>query len=437
MLAPMRQLFGVLAVLFSIGAAVVFVWWNAYGAGPFPFRLGLDLAGGVELTYAADVSEVPPGEVRDAMRTLRDVLERRVNLFGVAEPVVRVERASFVAQDSNEWRVRVALPGVTDIDEAIRRIGETPLLEFKLVREATTTSATGTPEVEYEPTGLTGRFLERAELGFSSESGGPREPVIFLTFNEEGAKRFYEITKHNVGRQLAVFLDGELITAPVIREPIAGGKAQISGGFTVQEARAIARNLNFGALPVPITLIGTQHVGPSLGHEALEAGVKAVGMAFVLVALFMVAWYRLPGLVAVVVLVGYAAFMLALFQLIPVVLTAAGLAGFIVSLGMAVDANVLVFERLKEELRGGESLSTALDRAFARAWSAVRDGNLTTLLTAGVLYWLGTSFVEGFALILALGVLVSMLSAMVLARILLKALASLLPQRMLWTAPGL
>ncbi|RME30455.1 protein translocase subunit SecD [Candidatus Parcubacteria bacterium] len=428
------------ALLGFVGALGWLVWWNASGKGSFPFRLGLDLAGGVELSYAADISEVPPGEIRDAMRSLRDVLERRVNLFGVAEPVVRVERASVVAEDSDVWRVRVELPGVTDVEEAIRRIGQTPLLEFKLVGGAAATSATGTPQVVYEPTGLTGRFLEQAQLGFSGGNAGPSEPVIFLTFNSEGAELFYEITKNNVGRQLAVFLDGELITDPIIREPIAGGKAQISGSFAVQEAREIARNLNFGALPVPITLIGTQQVGPTLGKEALAAGVRALAVALALVVFFMVAWYRLPGMVAVVGLLGYGVVMLVLFQFIPVVLTAAGIAGFILSLGMAVDANVLVFERLKEELAHGKPLSEAVENAFARAWSAVRDGNVTTLFTAGVLYWLGTSFVEGFALVLALGVLVSMASAMIGGRVFLRALAAipaLGERRALWTSPGI
>lgn len=436
----MWRTFSAVVLLGFLGAMGWFVWWNASDKGSFPFRLGLDLAGGVELTYAADISEVPAGEIRDAMRSLRDVLERRVNLFGVAEPVVRVERASMVAEDSDAWRVRIELPGVTDVEEAIRRIGQTPLLEFKLVGGAAATSATGTSQVVYEPTGLTGRFLEQAQLGFSGSNAGLSEPVIFLTFNSEGAELFYEITRNNVGRQLAVFLDGELITDPVIREPVAGGKAQISGSFTVQEAREIARNLNFGALPVPITLIGTQQVGPTLGDEALAAGARALVVALALIVFFMVGWYRLPGIVAVVCLLGYGVVMLALFQFIPVVLTAAGIAGFILSLGMAVDANVLVFERLKEELAHGKPLPDAVENAFARAWSAVRDGNVTTLFGAGVLYWLGTSFVEGFALVLALGVLVSMASAMIGGRVFLRALAAIpaLGERcVLWTSPGI
>ena len=429
---------GVLAGL--VGAGAWFVWWNASGQGSFPFRLGLDLAGGIELTYEADTSEVPPSEVREAMRTLRDVLERRVNLFGVAEPVVRVERASFVGgkESGSKWRVRVELPGVTDVAEAIRRIGQTPLLEFKLVREEATSSATGSPQ--YEPTGLTGRFLKRAQLQFEGGAAGPSEPVVLLTFDSEGAKRFYTITKENVGRQLAIFLDGKLVTAPVIREPIAGGQAQISGSFTVEEAREIARNLNFGALPVPIKLVGTQQVGPLIGAATVQAGLRAAVWALVLVAIFLLGWYRIPGLVAVFALASYGVLMLALFQLIPVVLTAAGIAGFILSLGMAVDANVLVFERLKEELReGNKPLPAAIDAAFARAWPAVRDGNLTSLLTAGVLYWLGTSFVEGFALVFGLGVLVSMFSAMVVGRVWLQAAASipiLARLAWLWRSPG-
>jgi protein-export membrane protein SecD len=242
---------------------------------------------------------------------------------------------------------------------------------------------------------------------------------VSVRFTSEGADLFEDITRANVGNQLGIFLDGELLSAPNINEAIPGGTAVISGGFTPDEARALAQNLNFGALPVPIELQSTQTIGASLGEEVLQKGVRAGMIGFGLVILFMMLWYRLPGLVAGVALISYITIMLALFQYIPVTLTAAGLAGFILSLGMAVDANVLVFERMKEEYRAGSSSRQAARAGFARAWSAIRDGNITSLLSAIILFWFGTSLVKGFALVFGLGVLVSMFSALVVTRTLL------------------
>ena len=236
---------------------------------------------------------------------------------------------------------------------------------------------------------------------------------------------FSRITKENVGSQLAIFLDGQSISAPVIQEEIMGGTATISGNFTPESARELVKNLNFGALPVPIELISTETIGATLGEEAVTRGLLAGIIGFAVVALFMVLWYRLPGLIATVSLTLYVLLMLALFKLIPVVLTAAGIAGLVLSIGMAVDANVLVFERMKEELRSDKKLSQAVHDGFARAWLSIRDSNIASILSALVLFWFGTSLIKGFALVFGLGVLVSMLTALSITRTFLYALGKL------------
>lgn len=430
----------VFRALVVIGVSVAigfFVYLNATSDGArFPFKLGLDLAGGSHLVYEADVSKVNPEEVAELMNVLRDVIERRVNIFGVSEPIVQVERSSFVAQEQHE-RLVVELPGVTNVEDAVAEIGRTPLLEFRLVDQSAavaTTSATGTDP--FIDTGLTGRYLQSASLEFAGGQGGQlsNEPIVSIVFNQEGAELFERITRENVGGNLAIFLDGAMLSAPRINETIAGGRAIISGGFTPDEARDLAQNLNFGALPVPIELISTQTVGASLGGEVLGKGVIAgvYGLGFIM--LFMVAWYRLPGLVASIALLSYTVIMLALFMVIPVTLTAAGLAGLILSLGMAVDANVLVFERMKEEFQAGKRSREAARDGFKRAWSAIRDGNVTSLFSAIILFWFGTSIVKGFALVFGIGVLISMITALTLTRTLLMALPDTAKEENTWLA---
>lgn len=465
--AAFLRWFRVLVLLGVIAWLATTVYRNAVTPeATHPFKLGLDLAGGSHLVYQADVSGVEPQDVPQLMSVLRDVIERRVNVFGVSEPIVQVESSSFVTEERIH-RLVVELPGVTDVEEAIAEIGRTPLLEFKLFSEdlaeqqaaleslsslesLTATSgaiigdvringesATGTAgQLPFVDTGLTGRYLETARLEFASAQSGQlaNEPLVAVKFTAEGGTLFADITKVNVGKQLGIFLDGELISAPVINEPITGGTAIISGNFTVDEARSLAQNLSFGALPVPIELQSTQTVGASLGQGVLEHGIMAGLFGFSLVLLFMLVWYRLPGLIAGIALLSYVAIMLALFQLIPVTLTAAGLAGFVLSLGMAVDANVLVFERMKEEYRGGASSREAARAGFSRAWSAIRDGNITSLLSAIILFWFGTSMVKGFALVFGLGVLVSMFSALVITRTLLIALPEVRRQERSWIA---
>lgn len=423
-----------------------------------PFKLGLDLAGGSQLVYGADVEGIDPLEVPDLMNTLKSVIERRINVFGVSEPAIYVERSSIVSEVKSE-RLVVELPGVTDVKAAVAEIGRTPLLEFKLVdleamvaqnainsgeltlgsdgggTIATSSMLLGVGE-PYLDTGLTGRYLESARLEFTSGQAGQLagEPIVSLRFTKEGGELFADITRNNVGEQLAIFLDGELISSPRINEAITGGTAVISGGFSPNEAKDLAQNLNFGALPVPIELISTQTIGASLGQEVLQKGVKAGVIGLISIMIFMILWYRLLGVVSSLALISYVVIMLALFQLIPVTLTAAGLAGFIISIGLAVDANILVFERMKEEFLSGKTSRDSAREGFKRAWGAIRDSNLTSILASIILFWFGSSLVKGFALVFGIGVLVSMISALTITRTFLMVLPDVSHERRkFWT----
>lgn len=413
-------------VIFLAGLALgYFAFANfvnpAWVWGSVGYRLGLDLQGGSHLVYKADVSGVASGEVRDSMEGLRDVIERRVNAFGVTEPIVQVQRAS------GEERLIVELAGVFNIDDAVRLIGQTPYLEFKTERSESERNAIleAQPKGErlsedpyFIPTALTGRFLQKSILDFNSSTG---EPIVLLEFNDEGGRLFAEMTGQNVGKRIAIYLDGEPISVPVVQQEISSGRAQITGQFQADEAKTLVRRLNSGALPVPIELISQQSVGPTLGREAFESGLLAGIYGILAVSLFLLLRYRLPGLVAVLGLGFYVFLVLAVFKLLPVTLTAAGIAGFLLSVGMAVDANILIFERMREEARWGRDLETALGEGFRRAWPSIRDSNISTLITASILYWFGTSIVRGFALTLGLGVLASILTALVVSRTFLLA----------------
>lgn len=402
--------------------AVAMAWfvYTSNGVGSrYNVKLGLDLAGGTELIYKADTATIATDKA-GALSSLRDVIDRRVNLFGVAEPLVQLEHSSAVASEQQD-RLLVELPGVTDVKAAVDAIGKTPTLAFKLVDDTATTAST----TSYKDTGLTGRYVKSSELQFSQGTQGSAvtgTPIVVLHFNDEGAALFEKLTKENVGKQLAIFLDGEAISAPVIQEAIPGGTATISGRFTPTEARDLVRNLNFGALPVPITLVSSNTVGPTLGAEAFNKGVKAGIIGFILVSLFMILWYRFAGVVATLALVIYVLINLVLIKVIPITLTASGIAGFILSIGLAVDANVLIFERMKEELRHGKDAHEAVRIGFSRAWSAIRDGHLTMIISSIILFWLGTSLVQGFALVFGFGVIASLISAVFVSRVFLLAL---------------
>lgn len=409
-------------------AAGFFVWDSEKADSGRKFKLGLDLSGGTQLVYKADTSQLESSDVSGAMQSLKEIIERRINLFGVSEPIVQVEEGGMFGGEREE-RLIVELPGVTDVNEAINKIGETPILEFRLLSkegEELIKSGDGQTSVNapgiFLDTGLTGRMLKRASIQFDQNFAG--KPVIGLEFNEEGSNLFAKITRENVGSVMGIFLDSNLIEAPYIREEITGGQAVITGDFTPEEAKQVVRDLNYGALPMPISLLGTETIGATLGGAAIDSSVKAGLYAFVVVSLFLVIWYRFQGFVAALALAIYTILNLALFKLIPVTLTAAGIAGFILSIGMAVDANILIFERTKEELKRGKSKYEALKEGFHRAWSSIRDSNLSSIITAVILYYFAsTPAIKGFALVFLIGVLVSMFSAITASRTILFAIS--------------
>lgn len=365
-----------------------------------PTKLGLDLVGGSRLVLEAETTETIAKITPEVMSRLQFAIEQRVNKLGVAETVV---------QQIGDKRLLIEIPNVTDLKEAKAFIGETAQLEFKQEGKA----ADGSPI--WVSTGLTGRDLSKSTL--STDPSG--QWVVGLEFNAEGAKKFADLTKELVGKPMAIFFDGDLISAPRVNEAIYGGKAQISGGesgFAYDEAERMVNLLNAGALPVPAKIVEENTVGPTLGADSVAKSQKAGIIGLSLVMVFMLLYYRAPGVIADIALVIYGLILFALFKTIPVTLTLAGIAGFILSVGMAVDANILIFERTKEELRAGRNLFTAINSGFDRAFTSIFDSNMTTIITCTILYFLGTSVVKGFALTLAIGVIVSMFSAITVTK---------------------
>lgn len=520
-------------------------WPRAYAflSGP-QINLGLDLQGGIHLEYRADVSQIAEDKIDEAMQAVQDVIERRANAFGVAEPVV------YTSKSGSENRLVVELAGVKDIDEAKKLIKDTPFLEFKeegapdesqkipedvlkslneesqkkaqeilskaLAGEDFATLAKDNsqdpgskekggeldffkrglavpefeevlfgealksgeihpelvetefgwhivkkleergegderevrgahillaktkqpePQVNFISTGLTGKNLKDATVQFRSQ--GLSEPEVSLKFDDEGTRLFAEITKRNVGKRVAIYLDENIISAPTVQTEILSGEASISGNFTVQEAKDLVNRLNEGALPVPIDLISQQSVEASLGEKYLAMSLRAGMVGLALVIVFMLLYYRFLGLVASVALLIYTALMVAIFKLSglthwQITLTLPGVAGFVLSIGMAVDANILIFERIKEEIRRGRNVASAVEEGFRRAWTSIRDGNFSSIITAAILIILGTGFVKGFAVTLIIGVLVSMFTAVVVVRTMLRFLIGSWWEGKLW-----
>ncbi len=423
--------------LLIIAAAVgYFVYSTNNPSSPYAFRLGLDLSGGAHLVYQADVSKLKPADIADSMTALKDSVERRINVFGVSEPLVQTQENAALSSAAAAYKLIVELPGVTDTKQAEDAIGATPSLDFRIATakdvdafRTSAAAATTTPLEQqpaftalFQPTGLDGAMIGRASLQFDPTTNAPQ---VGLSFTSAGRELFDQLTKNHVGDYIGIFLDGQLIEFPTVRQEIADGQAVITGGFTLDSASTLVRNLNYGALPIPVTLISEQTIGPSLGQEAVHGGILSGLVAFVIIGLFLIVWYRLPGLVATLALAVYAVLMLALFKLIPVTLTAAGIAGFIITIGMAVDANILIFERMKEELRRGRGVADAMHEGFARAWPSIRDSNISSIITGAILYYFGsTAVVTGFALVFVIGVLVSMFTAITASRLFLYALAS-------------
>ncbi|HEX8931896.1 MAG TPA: protein translocase subunit SecD [Patescibacteria group bacterium] len=400
----------------------------------FAFRRGLDLEGGTSVTLRADMQNIPDTQKDSALDSAKTVIERRINLFGVSEPTVQT------AKVNNDYRIIVEIPGVTDVNEAVKLVGKTAKLTFwegasnpnqasgsgilslndAMKIAATTKKPLGIVQLlgaDAKQTELTGTDLKLAAVTFDSQTG---KPEVSLTFTTDGGKKFADITKRNVGKILAIALDDQLVEAPRVNEAIYGGNAVITGTFTTDQAKMLQIQLNAGALPVSLSVLEQHAVGATLGQESLQKSLIAGVLGFLVIVLFMIVLYGRLGVIASMALTLYALIVLTLFRLIPVTLTLAGIAGFILSIGIAVDANILIFERMKEELRLGKSRQMAIDNGFARAWLSIRDSNIASLITSSVLYYFGTGIIRGFAFTLALGVLVSMFSAIFVTRTLLR-----------------
>lgn len=382
----------------------------------FTTKLGLDLKGGSHLVFEADTSKLRSSDIGDALNSARDIIEKRVNFFGVAEPVVQTQKSG------SARRIVVDLPGVTNVSEAVERIGKTAQLSFReeasIVPEIATQAA-GLRAFDDKPS-LTGEHVRKATVTFDPNNS---QPQVALTFSPEGNKIFAELTKKNVGKSIGIFVDEFLISAPVVQQPITDGNAVITGQFTTEEAKQLAQDINAGALPVPIKIVEQRNIGPSLGQKEVERSVFAGLVGLLAVVLFMVLFYRKLGLIATLALLIYGLITLAIFKLIPVVLTLSGIAGFLLSIGMAVDSNILIFERIKEELRDGRDFETARRLGFGRAIDAIKDANFTTIIVALILFNpLNWNFlpqfglVRGFALTLMIGVAVSLFTGVFITR---------------------
>ncbi|HUD44602.1 MAG TPA: protein translocase subunit SecD [Patescibacteria group bacterium] len=387
----------------------------------YSIRRGLDLEGGTQITLQANMQSIPVSQRDNALASAQKVIENRVNFYGVSEPVVQT------AKTNNSYRIEVEIPGVTDVNQAVALVGQTAKLTFWEEGPVTTKTATPSANLPYgvsqflgpnaKETNLSGADLKSASVSFDSQSG---EPQVLLQFTSEGTKKFADITRRNVGKYVAIVLDNMLVSAPRVNEVIPNGNASITGSFTTDQANSLQIQLNAGALPVPLTVLQQQTIGATLGQASLQKSLFAGILGFVIIVVFMISLYGRLGAIASTALILYTLLDLGLFRTIPVTLTLAGIAGFILSIGIAVDANILIFERMREEMRRGYSRERAIELGFARAWTSIRDSNAASIITSLILFYFGTGEVRGFALTLFIGVLVSLFSAVVVTRTLLR-----------------
>lgn len=393
-------------------------------------RKGLDLEGGTSITLRADMKGVPVDQQQSALDSAKSVIEKRINPSGVSEALVQTVKIG------KEYRINVEIPGVTDVNQALELVGKTAKLTF-WEGDGFTTSLTASESVKLasasgiplgilrdlgpgaKKTELTGADLKQATVGFDQKTGSP---IVSLNFTSNGAKKFADITKRNVGKAVSIVLDDVVVSSPRVNEPIFGGSAQISGQFTTEQANTLQRQLNAGALPISLSVLQQSATGATLGNDSLQKSLFAGVIGFLVIVAFMIVLYGRLGFIASLALIVYTLLILTLFRLIPVTLTLAGIAGFILSIGVAVDANILIFERMKEEMRRGISHEAAIDLGFSRAWPSIKDSNISSLITCTILYYFGTTVVRGFAFTLALGVIVSMFSAIVVTRTFLRLL---------------
>jgi preprotein translocase subunit SecD len=384
----------------------------------FTTKFGLDLSGGTQLVLDANMKDIASTDRASALESVKQVIERRVNFFGVTEPVVQT------ATSQNSYRIIVELPGISDVNQAISLIGQTAQLDFReFIDPNASISATTTYAdllVMTKSVGITGKDLTRAAVTFDTTTGAPQ---VAISFSSAGAKKFADVTRRLVGKPLAIFLDNMPITSPVVKQEITDGQAVINGQFTQDQAKALALQLNAGALPVPVTVVEKETVGATLGASSVTKSITAGVVGLTIVALFMIAQYGWLGLFADMALIVYGLLTFAIFRWIPITLTLPGIAGFILSMGMAVDSNILIFERFKEEKRAGRPWKVAMELGFGKAWDSIRDANFTTLITCAILYNPGnwqflpsSGMVRGFAVTLFIGVLASLFTGIVVTR---------------------
>lgn len=387
----------------------------------FPLKLGLDLQGGIQLILEAQTENIAQEDRDAALESVKEVIEKRVNLFGVSESLVQTSKVN------QSRRILVELPGLKDASAAAQMVGKTAQLVFKEIPATRSAEATQSAIIGAfiaEPTNLTGADLKRAQVTFAAGSSGKSGPQVALEFSSEGANKFAQITRRNIGKPVYIFLDEQLVSYPMVEQEILGN-AVITGQFTAEEAKNLAIQLNAGALPVPVKILEQRQIGPTLGKESIDKSLVAGIIGLLIIMVYMVAFYGMLGVIADLGLLIYALITLAIFKtglflISPITLSLAGIAAFILSIGMAVDANILIFERMKEELRWGKDKKMALELGFKRAWTSIWASNVSSLITAAILYYMGTPVVKGFALTLAIGVLVSMFSAIVVTRTILR-----------------
>ena len=391
-------------VVFSV--TVVLPNGPDYFGGQTKTHLGLDLKGGVQLLYEIDTSNLGDKNPQQAQTETIDLIERRVNDLGVSEPIVQGRKIG------DSYGILVELPGITNVEEAKSMIGKTAQLKFYELNDKN----------EEVATDLTGSDIKSATAGTDSSSASfsGTSPIIYLEFNDDGAKKFKEITKRNLNKTIITKLDDETINTATVQTEIDGGKAQIEGIKTLKEAKETAKLINEGALPAPIKLAQESQIGSTLGKDAIEKSLVAGAIGLLLVIVFMVVYYKWLGVAASAALIIYSIFTVAIFKLVPVTLTLSGIAGFIFSVGIAVDANILIFERYFEELKKGIARTQALENGFSRSWPSIRDSNIASLITATVLFYIGTGTVKGFAVTLAVGIIVSLFTSINVTRNILR-----------------
>lgn len=399
---------------------------NLQGIGiPFQkqntYQLGLDLQGGAQLVYQVDMKDIPSENREQAYESARDTIERRINIFGATEPKVQTQRTK------DDYRIVIEIPGATNVNQATQLIGQTAQLSFWeqgtdddfVSTEAAMLLPFGVTEIfsnKPHKTDLTGQNLKASQV----TTGQSGEQVVQIEFDAKGTKAFADITKRNVGKPVAIVLDNVVITAPVVNEQITAGSAIISGGFTTETAKSLSIALNSGALPAPLKLVAQSTIGPTLGINSLTSSLFAGLVGLLAVMTFMIVIYRKEGAVASVALIIYTIITLFIFKFFGITITLAGIAGLVLSIGMAVDANILIFERMKEEKRMGRSEEAAIKIGFDRAWTSIRDSNVSSLITVFILYVFGTGIIKGFALALGIGILISMFTAITITRRLLR-----------------